>query len=244
MEWQKDHQFDEIRDVLESLSRSLSRTFTDHLKCLILYGSWAKGTAREDSDVDLLALFEKLDRDTRKSLETIVREASEERTVTVVPASLEDFRKERNPLYTAVKKEGIILLGDTDFTINPAPPAVKYSDFFRKSKEFEEGKVRIAEEILKEHPDHDVTDFCYVASKHAIQAALAMKGAGYSSKVGVLSSLTEEYLGKEIADVFKRLWELYRRSEYGMEHLQQEENALALECARRVMMVYEITKRR
>ena len=77
-----------------------------------------------------------------------------------------------------------------------------------------------------------IADFCFVASKHAIQAVLAMKGEGYSSKVAVLLPLTGKHLGKEIAEAFRKLFELYTKSEYGMESLTEEEARLALEHAK------------
>jgi predicted nucleotidyltransferase len=43
-----------LKDILDPLRKNLRERFQDDLKALILYGSWARGTAREDSDVDLL----------------------------------------------------------------------------------------------------------------------------------------------------------------------------------------------
>ncbi len=41
-----------------------------------------------------------------------------ERSITIIPSSLKDFRNEKLPLYTAVKKEGKVIYGDIDFSIN------------------------------------------------------------------------------------------------------------------------------
>ena len=85
-----------------------------------------------------------------------------------------------------------------------------------------------------------IAEFCFVGSKHAIQAALAMKGEGYSSKVFVLLPLTEKYLGREIASVFRSLFGLYIKSEYGMESLTDEEAKLAIEYAKKIIGVYQL----
>ena len=55
---------------------------------------------------------------------------NEGRNVTLVPSSLEDFQKEKIPLYTAAKKEGEIIYGDVDRSIKPEPPEINYSEFF------------------------------------------------------------------------------------------------------------------
>jgi len=65
--------------------------------------------------------------------------------------------------------------------------------------------------------------------------ALAMKGLGYSSKVAVLLPLAKEHLGSDVADRFKRLFDIYIKSEYGMEFLTEDEARLAVECAKEIL---------
>ena len=93
-----------ITGIVEEVTENLTKRFHDNLKCLILYGSLAKGTARQTSDIDLLAVFDKSDKKIRKTLADIMGTLETERSITVLSTSLEDFRKEKIPLYTAVKK--------------------------------------------------------------------------------------------------------------------------------------------
>ena len=86
----------------------------------------------------------------------------------------------------------------------------------------------------------EIIDLWFIASKHVIQVGLAMKGVGYSSKVAVLLSLTEKYLGKEIADAFGKLFELYIKAEYNMENLTSAKANLALENAKKIMQIYSM----
>jgi predicted nucleotidyltransferase len=225
-----------IDDTLQEIKKNLSDRFRDNLQCLILYGSWAKGSPRKNSDVDLLAIFQIVDREIRESLFDASRGA-EGRSITLVPSSLEDFRKEKIPLYTAVKREGNIIYGHADLSINPEPPEVKYSEFFERSREFESQKVKIAEELLEKDLLSSVADLCYIASKHAIQASLAMKGEGYSSKVHILQPLVEKYFGKEIGTAFRNLLELYVKSEYGVHFLSEEEPRAAIDYAKKLLKV-------
>ena len=224
--------------MLEDIKKNLTERFRENIRCLILYGSWAKGLAREDSDIDLLVVFEAMDKETGKVIHEIESHIDGERNITIVPTNLEDFRKERLPLFTAVKREGKVIYGDVDLSINPGSPKIKYSEFFKRSFEFESQKVKIAEELLEKDLASGVADLCFVASKHAIQAALAMKGVGYSSKMMILLPLTEKYFGKEMAEVFKKLFHLYIKSEYGMEFLTDEEARLAVKYVQEVLTVY------
>src|SRR3972149_3909207 len=226
-----------INKTIEVIRKRLLERFSDNLKCLILYGSWAKGTAHEDSDIDLLVILNNADDKTRKLLYEIERDAAEDKSITLVSSSVEEFQRERIPLYTAIKKEGKIIMGEIEITINPEPPSIKYAEYFEKSKEFETKKVKMAENIIKEYPSYGSADLCFVASKHAIQMALAMRGIGYSSKVAVLLPLAKENLGEDITDKFKRLFELYIKSEYGIEFLSQEEARLAIEYAKEILKV-------
>ncbi len=171
-----------------NIQKRLEEKFGERIKCIIIYGSWAKGTAREDSDIDLLILFDEVNVGTGKTVYEIEKEteSNTKKCITLVPVSVNDFRKEKIPLFTAVKQHGRIVWGYVDLTINPQTPDVKYAEYLGKSKELETKKVEMVEEILKRHPDYSTANLCFIASKHAIQMALPMKGKGYSSKIAVL----------------------------------------------------------
>jgi len=225
-----------MQEYLDKLQETLITDFPGHLQCLILYGSWAKGTAKKDSDIDLLAVFDRADGEMRRKVWEVAQNVGRE--VTIVVADLEEFSSEINPIYTAIKKEGKVIWGKADLSVHPDPPPVKYAKFFKRSEEFESQKIRIAKDLIDKGYHSGVMELCYVASKHAIQAALAMKGEGYSSKVAILMPLAQKYLGNEIAEAFKRLFDLYVKSEYGMETISGEEAKKAVEYAKVIWKVY------
>lgn len=74
-------------------------------------GIKGRGFARKDSDIDLLAVFEKVDEELRKSVceieRSIERNMERERRITLVTSSFEDFQKEKIPLYTAIRQSGV-----------------------------------------------------------------------------------------------------------------------------------------
>jgi predicted nucleotidyltransferase len=80
-----------IRKLLEAITEKLRKSFQENFKCLILYGSWAKGIARKDSDIDLLVVFKKVNGNTSKLLYKIETDAEREKSVTLVPTIIEDF---------------------------------------------------------------------------------------------------------------------------------------------------------
>lgn len=228
-----------LDEIFENIKKNLTERFQDHLKCLIFYGSWAKGTARENSDIDLLAILSKTDKDTAKSIFDLERNMEGNNSITLVQANLEDFLKEKVPLFTAVKKEGKVIYGDIDLSINNEPPVIKYAEFFKRSCEFEWQKLRIAEDLLKEDLISGIGDICFVASKHAIQAALAMKGEGYSSKVAVLLPLLEKHFGKYFSDPFRELFKLYVKSEYNFEFPTKDEAKITIDLAKTICNIYK-----
>jgi predicted nucleotidyltransferase len=221
-----------IQTTLEKIRDRLVERFGTRLKCLLFYGSWATGTAREDSDIDLLAVLNEQDPAAAKFIADL--SWVDNRQVSLVTCTEDEFRKEKVPLYTAVKVEGKIIWGDIDRALNPEPPEVKYVDFFRKSEEFESRKLEMAEKLLEEDFLSGIPEICFVAAKHALQAALAMKGEGYSSKVGVLLPLARRYFGPETAESFQKLSDMYSRAEFNLESVSREEAKEAIHLTEKV----------
>lgn len=228
----------DLQAELERVRGELLARFGSNLTCLILYGSWVKGTARVDSDVDLVAVFRTLDKEIRKALFDLEMEEAQRR-ITIVSATEEEFAKEWIPLFTAVKREGKVLYGKVDLSLNPEPAEKKYRDFFERSRKFESEKVRVAEDLVDHELVSGAIELCYVAAKHTIQASLAMKGRGYSSKVAALLPLAQACFGKEVSETFKALFGLYVKYQYGFEFPSVDEGREAISYARKILNLYK-----
>lgn len=235
---------EEIKNELIEIIDILKRNFLQTLKAVILYGSWAKGTAKKNSDIDLIALFSETENQNKSESQKLILNIDTKHRIDFSSTTIEDFEQEKIPLYTAIKREGVIIFGECNMEVLPIKPQLKYKEFFFKSKKFEIGKIRMVEDIKKEYPSYGGIEICYIASKHAIQACLAMQGEGYSSKISVLLPLCEKYFGSQIANAFKKLFQLYIKSEYGLEILSETKSDLALNLAKEIIKVYDMTEKK
>jgi len=51
----------DIKEILEEVGEKLKKLYGENLRGIILYGSYARGEATEDSDIDLIILLEDME---------------------------------------------------------------------------------------------------------------------------------------------------------------------------------------
>jgi len=101
------------RELLSEMKLRLQAAFGDRLRGVVLYGSEARGDAREDSDVDVLMLLEgpiKLGRDIDvgvESLYPIVLRLG--RTIEALPVDVRSYEAGRTGFYREARQEGILV---------------------------------------------------------------------------------------------------------------------------------------
>lgn len=103
-----------INTLLSEYVKKIYEIYGQHLKSIILYGSYARGDFKEDSDVDIMILVDLEDSEIeqfRKQLSWITYDFNEEYDTDMKPIAKNEthFRKwlEVYPFYTNVQKEGI-----------------------------------------------------------------------------------------------------------------------------------------
>lgn len=100
-----------IRAIARRVRNFLEKKYGSRLKAVILYGSHARGTATEDSDVDLLVVVDDALRpdEVRRSLSDllldILLEEGELVSVVVLPESF--YKSYNSPFLLNVKVEGV-----------------------------------------------------------------------------------------------------------------------------------------
>src|SRR3954453_13163611 len=100
-----------VRNVLIELERGLKELYCERFRGLLLYGSYARGTAWEGSDVDLLLLLEGPVNPGREILRTgdLTASLSLESTLvlSVLPFSIEDFERAETMFLRNVRKAAL-----------------------------------------------------------------------------------------------------------------------------------------
>lgn len=101
----------EIQQILLEFKEEVAKLYGSQLVRVILYGSWARGTATDDSDIDLLVVLKgniipgrEIDRmidfitDLNLKYDTLI---------SVVPVSDHSYSNINSPLLLNVRREGI-----------------------------------------------------------------------------------------------------------------------------------------
>lgn len=106
----------DLRKMLLELEEKLQRVYGNKLKAVILYGSVARGTATEESDIDIMVLID----GTAQELRTFEDQLSDVSTdisikyfkvFSIIDISYQEYMRWVNtsPFYRNVSKEGVIL---------------------------------------------------------------------------------------------------------------------------------------
>ncbi len=99
-----------IIDLVKRLKSYLKRKYKDRIKDVILYGSYARGEAKEDSDVDVIVVVEKIDpTKVRKGISRFLFDLmlEQEELISVIVVSKKFFEEHSYPFLLNVKREGV-----------------------------------------------------------------------------------------------------------------------------------------
>jgi len=101
-----------VQPVISEVRRELLSIYRDRLKKLILYGSFARGDYKKDSDIDIILLLDRLTdiHDERARFSSVIGELSlkYDTVISVIPFDYSEFRSKKTPLILNVNKEGIL----------------------------------------------------------------------------------------------------------------------------------------
>jgi predicted nucleotidyltransferase len=100
-----------VRDVLIELKRGLEELYGDRFRGLLLYGSYARGTANEESDVDLLLLLKGPVDPAREIVRAQDIKAplslEAEIVLSLMPVDIKDFERAETMFLRNVRKDAI-----------------------------------------------------------------------------------------------------------------------------------------
>jgi predicted nucleotidyltransferase len=102
-----------IEPILSSFKHDIEKLYGNRLTKLILFGSYARGTARLDSDVDLLIVLKHIESpfEEIKYLSDLSYEYELNHVLffNTVPTSNQLFEQSDLPFYQNVRREGVVL---------------------------------------------------------------------------------------------------------------------------------------
>jgi uncharacterized protein len=97
--------------ALDDFVREVRGMYGQRLHRVVLYGSRARGDAREDSDIDVLVVLHSMQPfwDEMTRLDPVASRVSLEYDVVLsaIPVSATDLQASQNPLFAASRREGI-----------------------------------------------------------------------------------------------------------------------------------------
>lgn len=107
-----------IQSLIEQYVMEIKKIYGTHLRKIILYGSYARGDFRPDSDIDIMILLDMSDMDIKaysQKLSYMTYDFNLDNDLDIKPiAKSEDhFRKwlVNYPFYANISKEGVVLYG-------------------------------------------------------------------------------------------------------------------------------------
>ncbi|MEE8167966.1 MAG: nucleotidyltransferase domain-containing protein [Candidatus Hydrothermarchaeales archaeon] len=100
-----------INDIIKEFRVEIEKLYGKRLKNIILYGSWARNEATEDSDIDMVVVFEG-DITPGKEIDRMIDIITEINLkhgvlISVYPVSEIDYLTLKSPLLMNVRKEGV-----------------------------------------------------------------------------------------------------------------------------------------
>ena len=109
-------QASELNNILDKLAASLKSVYGNKLKAVILYGSVARGTATEESDIDIMVLIDGTAQELR-TFEDQLSDVSADISIkyfkvfSIMDISYQEYMRWMNtlPFYKNVSQEGVVL---------------------------------------------------------------------------------------------------------------------------------------
>lgn len=193
-------------DVRKALRDRFRSAFGERLHRLVLYGSYARGDATPESDVDVLVVLEgEINPADRKQAHEIMNHFTDEYRLNVSPlvTTRERFETYNQPLYRNVRDEGELLIPKDApeataafhqhaYPINRSPRGMKEAteDALERARSHLEWTRR---DLEMEDFNRAISD-SYYAMLYAARAALNEGGKAPKSHQGVQHQLRETYV--------------------------------------------------
>ena len=100
-----------VQTIIDEFKGEIKKIYEDRLVNVILFGSWARGTATEDSDIDLIVVLKgkvSPGREIDRMIDCITDiNLKYDTLISVVPVSSDTYSNVNSPLMLNVRQEGV-----------------------------------------------------------------------------------------------------------------------------------------
>ena len=107
---------EKLREILQEMGELLKSVYGNRLKAVILYGSVARGTQTEDSDIDVMILVDGTDEQLREYNERLSDISTElalkyVKVFSIIDVKYQEYQewKTVSPFYKNVDQEGVVV---------------------------------------------------------------------------------------------------------------------------------------
>lgn len=110
---EKDYRKTEVFSIIKDCMAKISDEVGDDLNQGIVYGSYARGDFRDNSDIDLLILLNKDSKETRDNVTDIICDFNTVYNICISPIILEKdiYDSINHGVYRNIKNEGVVVYG-------------------------------------------------------------------------------------------------------------------------------------
>ena len=109
----------ELRNILTDMTEKICDVYGKRLKAVILYGSVARGTQKEDSDIDIMVLVDGKSTELKvydEKLSDVSTDLALKylKVFSIMDVSYQEYMtwKKVSPFYQNIDREGVIIYGD------------------------------------------------------------------------------------------------------------------------------------
>ena len=101
----------QIENILKEFKQEVASLYGSRLKQVLLYGSWARGSATDDSDIDLAIVLDgevAPGREIDRMIDMITEiNLKYNVLISIYPVSEKDYKSVNSPLLLNLRKEGV-----------------------------------------------------------------------------------------------------------------------------------------
>jgi Uncharacterised protein family (UPF0158)/Nucleotidyltransferase domain len=100
-------------EIARNVARELRQLYGDRLRSVLLFGSWARGDAHPESDIDLLVVLDRVDSlwDEHRRMDPVLWRHSfdNDTVVTALPVTQRDAEARNTPVLVRAQAEGVLV---------------------------------------------------------------------------------------------------------------------------------------